>query len=275
MELTKEEARKREKSLEGQLLWELQHGFELSPRESELIVDTVRLYYGEGEGICSGRMETWVICREGSVGKAIEDLPKVPVVVSLDGGMEDLEAYRAYGYAGLRRQRLLRISEEIVDQGGIATQEDLSRILGVSLRTVRRDVAYLRGCGITVVTRGVYSDIGPTVSHKVTIVEMYLSGFVYTEICRRTRHSAKAVKRYVETFIRVVALYTKGIQDHGEVGRYVGISERLASEYLELYFKVRQHKGCGKRIEELLGQLSSRARYSEAGKKNGSWGGGQ
>jgi hypothetical protein len=104
------------------------------------------------------------------------------------------------------------------------------------------------------------------VSHKVVIVEMFLSGFVYTEICRKTQHSAKAVKRYVQTFGRVVALYERGLKEAAEIARYAGISERLATEYLELYSKQRQKPGCRERIKDLLAQLPSRPTYPGADK---------
>lgn len=250
-----------EKSLDGQFLWELQSGFELSPRESSLIVETVHLYYRQSPEARSGRVSLWVVSLDASVGKPLQELPKVQVWVTLDAGQDDLEAYERYGHAGLRRQKLLRISEEVVEQGGIPTQEDLARLLGTSVRTIKRDIAYLRKQGLRVVTRGVYSDIGPSVSHKVVIVEMFLSGFVYTEICRKTRHSARAVKRYVNTFGRVVALYERGVQEAEEIAHYVGISARLAAEYLELYFQVRSKSGCRGRIEELLERLSSRRSY--------------
>lgn len=254
------------KSRDGQFLWELQHGFQLSPRESGLILETARLYYSQAPASQSGRVSLWVVARDASVGKPLDALPRIEVWVTLDGGQEDLEAYELYGHAGLRRQKLLRITEEIVEQGGIATQEDLARLLGSSIRTVRRDIAYLRKQGLPVLTRGVYSDIGPSVSHKVVIVEMFLSGFVYTEICRQTRHSAKAVKRYVSTFGRVVALYEHGVKAADEIAHYVGISARLASEYLELYFSVREKTGCQARIKELLQQLASRPNYPGADK---------
>lgn len=261
MEIVEQQERLKEKSIEGQLLWELQHGFELSPRESELIADKVRLYYSGKPDVRTGRVSLWVVKRDASVGKPLSDLPKIEVVVTLDGGFEDIETYRLYGNMGLRRQKLLRISEEIVDQGGIATQEDLKRLLGTSLRTIRRDIAYLRKQGIRVLTRGFYSDIGPSSSHKVVIVEMFLSGFVYSEICRRTRHSAKAVKRYVEMFTRVVALYNRGIKKLEEVAHYAGISGRLATEYLDLYFRIVKEAGCAERIQELLARRSSRPDY--------------
>jgi len=260
-----EENRHGQKCYEGQLLWELQNGFELSPRESELIVDTVRLYYlGTHEDI-RGKLNVYVVRKDSSVGKPISELPKIEVSITLDGGLEDLEVYRRFGHSGLRRQKILRITEEILDQGGLATQEDIANILGTSVRTVRRDIGFLRKQGIQVITRGVYSDIGPSTSHKVIIVEMYLSGFVYTEICRRTRHSLKAVKRYVNTFVRVVTLYEKGIRASEELSKYVGISERLASEYLELYFKVGKKPGCEARIKDIMAQLSSRKDLKKSG----------
>lgn len=261
MEQLDERDRLHNKSLDGQFLWELQRGFELSPRESSLILDVVRLYYCQSPESRNGRVSLWVVALDAGVGKPLTELPKVQVWVTLDAGQEDMEAYASYGHEGLRRQKVLRISEEIVEQGGIATQEDLARLLGTSLRTIKRDMAYLRKQGLRVLTRGVYADIGPSASHKVVIVEMFLSGFVYTEICRQTRHSAKAVKRYVNTFGRVVALYERGIREAEEIAHYVGISRRLVSEYLELYFRACEKPACRGRIEELLERLSSRRSY--------------
>lgn len=251
------------KSLDGQFLWELQNGFELSPRESRLILETISVYYSQSPQSRAGRVSLWVVERGASVGKALESVLKVQVWVTLDGGDEDLEIYRRYGQLGLRRQRLLRVNDEIIEQEGLATQSDLARLLGTSVRTIKRDIAYFRDHGITVLTRGSYSDIGPGVSHKRIIVEMYLTGMVYTEICRRMRHSARAVKRYVSTFARVVSLYEQGIKEIGEIGYYVGISSRLAGEYVELYIHFKGKSHYRSRIEDLLLQLSSRPGYGE------------
>lgn len=255
-----------DKSLDGQLLWELQNGFELSPRASQGVLETVKLLYSERPETQSGKVSLRVVKRDASVGKPLDELEKIEVWVTLHAGQEDLETYAEYGHAGLRRQKILRITEEILDQHGVATQEDLARLLGTSIRTVRRDIAYLLKQGQRVVTRGVYSDIGPSVSHKVVIVEMFLSGFVYTEICWKTQHSPKAVKRYVQTFGRVVALYERGLKEAAEIARYAGISERLANEYLELYAKQGQKPGCQERLKELLEQLPSRPTYPGADK---------
>ena len=72
--------------------------------------------------------------------------------------------------------------------------------------------------------------------------------------------------RYVSNLGRVVALYERGVKAADEIARYVGISARLASEYLELYFSVRENTGCRARIKELLQQLASRPNYPGADK---------
>jgi len=255
-----------DKSRDGQLLWELQNGFELSPRASQGILDAVKLLYSERAAEKTGRVSLWVVKRDAPVGKPLQELEKVEVWVTLHAGQEDLETYKQYGHAGLRRQKVLRMSEEILDQNGEPTQEDLARLLGTSVRTIRRDIAYLLKQGLRVITRGVYSDIGPSVSHKVVIVEMFLNGFVYSEICRKTQHSAKAVKRYVNTFGRVVRLYERGVKEAEEIAKYAGLSTRLVNEYLALYSKLGQKTGCQQRIQDLLEQLSSRPTYPGADK---------
>jgi len=62
-----------------------------------------------------------------------------------------------------------------------------------------------------------------------------------------------------------VTLYEKGIRASEELSKYVGISERLASEYLELYFKVGKKPGCEARIKDIMAQLSSRKDLKKSG----------
>jgi hypothetical protein len=168
--------------------------------------------------------------------------------------MEDLEVLRRFGGDALRRFRLLRMTEEAIDQGGVLTQEDLSRLLQAGVRTIRRDVALLRAEGHWVATRGAMKEIGRGQSHKAKIVDMYLRRMTYSEIVRRARHAPSSVKRYVDAFGRVVVLWEKGLRDPGEIAFIVGMSERLAREYLELRerYDTPEHRD---RIEEIARQV--------------------
>jgi len=226
-----------EKTAERQFLYEMEEDFELAPAASRAVLETAQqvllpsLSLGE---VREGQMRVTVVSDHEPSGKPLSAMKKVSVVVTVDSGMEDLEVQRRFGVEGLRRVRLLRMSEEAVDQGGVLTQEDLARLLQTGVRTIRRDVVLLRGAGHWVPTRGVVQEIGRGQSHKAKIVEMYLQRMTYSEIVRKARHAPGSVKRYVETFGRVVVLWEKGVRDLGEIAYVVGVSPRLAREYLVL-----------------------------------------
>jgi hypothetical protein len=61
MESTGETNRSQIKSLDGQFIWELENGFELSPRESELMLETVHQYYCQDKDFRRGRVSVWVL----------------------------------------------------------------------------------------------------------------------------------------------------------------------------------------------------------------------
>ena len=246
-----------EKTVERQFLSELESDFELAPATSRALLESAQQvlfpFVGEGE-VGEGQMRVTVVSVNEPSGKPLSAMKKVGVVVTVDGGMVDLEVQKRHGLSGLRRSRLLRMTEESVDQGGVLTQEDLARLLQVGVRTIRRDVDSLRSEGYWVPTRGTVKEIGRGQSHKAKIVEMYLQRMTYSEIVRRSRHAPGSVKRYVETFGRVVVLWEKGIRKAGEVGYLVGISERLAGEYLDLrrHYDRPAHRD---RLEEIAKQV--------------------
>jgi hypothetical protein len=248
-----------QKGFDAQFLWELEYGYELSPRESRGILEAVKLIFSQDSGFEAGKVQLWVVSKDEGAGKPLSELRKISVWVTLDGGKEDVEVHRKYGAIGLRRFRILRVTEEVVDQGGVSTQEDLARLFQASVRTIRRDIAVLRSQGYEVLTRGMYRGIGPGVSHKMLIVRQHLEGLTYTEICRKTRHSSGAVKRYVRTFGRVVSLIRRGISQLKEIAFYVGISERLAREYVALYEQFQGDGVSADRIEELVAQVGVHA----------------
>ena len=177
-----------------------------------------------------------VLTKDASAGKPLSQLKKVEITLTSDAGEEDLDVLSKYGRVALREARILRLMEEALDQEGILTQEDLSRILKVDVRTIKRDIAHLRKQGYLVHTRGQIKGIGRGKSHKVAIIELYLQRYTYTEISWRTRHSPFAIKRYLTTFSRMINLKRKGVVPE-EIAFLLGISSHLTEEYLRLYQK--------------------------------------
>jgi len=147
--------------------------------------------------------------------------------------LEDIN-YASKGIEELNKQRIVRITNEAFDQGALLTQTDLSMLLGESPRTIGRRIKELQDENIIVPTRGSRMDIGPGVSHKTKIVEMYVHGYNYTDIKRLTRHSSESITRYLKDFSRVMVLHEKG-HTPKEIRIITDHSEKLVKEYLELY----------------------------------------
>jgi len=168
----------------------------------------------------------------------------------VDGGREDVEYQARHGRTALRGMRLLRIIEEGIDQGVVFSEEDLGRVLGVSVRTVKRDVHQLRKDGCEVQSRGYYEGIGRAISHKARIVEFYLQGKTYAEIENRMRHTMQSIKRYVEMFGRVVYAIRGRKLSRGERSYVLGISEPLLAEYEKLYRQAK--KKYREKLEEIV-----------------------
>jgi biotin operon repressor len=229
--------RLREKHAEGLLLWELEHGFEMSPKQSVLVFETAKGILLEHHQMERGKVAVVGVVMGQSAGKRMSEAKKKEVVVTLDGGVEDLEYFGRHGRKQLRRMILLRIIDEGLEQGVVFSEEDLGKLLSTSSRTVKRDVHVLRAEGCEVQTRGYYEGIGRAISHKRLIVEYYLRGMTFAEIETRSRHTPQAIKRYVETFARVAFVLGRRQIRPRERGYLLGISPSLLSEYQELFRK--------------------------------------
>ncbi|MBM4042549.1 MAG: DUF1670 domain-containing protein, partial [Planctomycetes bacterium] len=99
--------------------------------------------------------------------------------------------------AGLSPREAEMLVEEARAQEGLLSQEDLARLLGCGVRTIRRDVRELRlRGGIHLATRGQEKDIGRTLTHKPLIIrKLFLEGKSVEAVCRQTHHSPEAVHR--------------------------------------------------------------------------------
>ncbi|NBD34443.1 MAG: DUF1670 domain-containing protein [Chloroflexi bacterium] len=229
------------KTLDQRFRHELETGFEMAPRVAQGILETAKHVFNldavsgtQNSRLRPGQIRQVIAAAEAPHGRSLRETEMVEVTWTIDAGAEDLAVLSAHGQQALRQVRILRLIDEALDQGGEPTQEDLGKALGVTARTIRSDVAALRAEGYQVATRGKLRGVGRGQTHKVIIVEYYLKRCTYTEIQRRTRHSVTAIKRYIQTFGRVVMLKRKGLSG-SEIAFAVGISERLAEEYRALY----------------------------------------
>ena len=252
----KELHRNQIKSIDGKFLHELQNSFELSPKLSEQILLTAKDYLQREEALPEGQIEVTVIGIKERSGKMLEDMEKCRVRLTIDSGYEDICSLKEYGRRGLRQIRIQRISEEAIDQSGVLSQEDLARHLGCSVRTIKRDIREIKSCGIEVITRGVLHNIGRGQTHKSKIIGMYLEGLTYSEIKRKTRHSVGAIKRYIESFVKVLLAQRRGIIRYRDISAVTGLSENLVKQYQELIRESKKNITRKETLEDLIGRYT-------------------
>ena len=264
MKLTRRYLDRRQiKSSEGEFIWELENSYELSPKLSSLILLTAKECLLRDYTLREGEIEVTAIEIEQRAGKTIEKMEKKKVRLTIDNTIEDIEVLKAFGRIRLREIKIQRITQEAIEQRSVLSQEDLAKYLGCTLRTIQRAIKQIRGRGIEVVTRGYLHNIGRGQTHKVKIIGMHLDGKTYSEIKLKTRHSVGAIKRYLESFTKVLMAQSRGIYRIKDISGVTGISETLVKQYSQLITESKKDKT----RKENLKLLVERRGYREGIKK--------
>jgi len=245
------------KTPEASFLHVLESEFSLSPREAQEVVSTAREVLGldrPSEQVRPGQVRVVVASLKAPFGPPLSETARVEVTLTLDAGPEDVEVQAKQGREGLRQGRILRVLEEALEQGGTLTEEDLARVLHVTRRTIERDVQVLRGEGHLIQTRGHIKGVGRGQTHKVRIIELWLDREGYDKIAQWVHHSPQSIKRYINAFLRIVALYRQGTAA-AEIAFLVGASQKLVRDYVAVYEQVQAQPHRLEKLEEELARV--------------------
>ena len=243
--------RLKSKDARDAIIQKLSEDFNLTQVIAEAYFKQFSLYFEEHANVSlsTGQIAYEAVAAHEPAGKHIRLTRKVTVRLKLIDFNSDLEALANYGLAGLRRHRLARLTKETYDQNALLSYEDLAMILTTSPSTVRRDVQHMRRQGKFIMTRGTKHDMGPGLSHKTIIVDLYFKGYTFSEIERQTNHSETSVKRYLMDFVQVASLYQQKFTKN-QIRLIAKKSDRLVREYIGLYDTYQQQDN--ERLTELL-----------------------
>ena len=239
------------KNARNAIIQKLANDFNLTPIIAEAYYQQFATYFQEHANISlsSGEIAYEAVSAEEPAGKHIRLTRKVTVRLKLIDLNTDLEALANFGLAGIRRHRLARITRQAYDQGALLNYEDLAMILTSSPSTIKRDIALLRQQGMFIITRGTKLDMGPGLSHKTVIIDLYFKGYTFSEIERKTNHSETSVKRYLADFIEIAMLVKDGFSKN-QIRLIAKKSDRIVREYSDLYHSYQQQDN--QRLTELL-----------------------
>lgn len=242
------------KTPEQRFLHTLEAEFHYAPREAQAVLEEAQsCLLGTSDHLRPGQIRVVLTKREAGHGRALRETATTEVVWTIDAGLEDRQVQGAHNAIALRRVRIQRLLDEALAQGAAAVQEDLAQALQVLVRTIKRDFAALQAQGIFLPTRGKLHGIGRGQTHKAQIVRRWLGGETYDQIQLHTRHALSSIKRYIQTFVRVVHLHRQGFSD-SQIAQLLGISEALVQEYLAVYHD-NDTPQCRQRLAEQLQRL--------------------
>jgi Mn-dependent DtxR family transcriptional regulator len=214
---------------------------------------------------------TWtVVAVDEPAGKPIKHCDTKDVHLSVSH-RDDANIMHQHGTVALRMARILRMTWEAYEQGGLLSYEDLSVIMGVDMSTIKRLVKQLRQQAFDVPTRGRIKDMGREPSHKVQICRMLCRGYTYTEISASTGHQESSIERYAIDFGKVIALRDRGAS-FTDIRIICDMPKGLVRAYMELYDEhnndeFRQHLDKLKLRFEACGHIPGPGQYPPKKKK--------
>jgi len=239
------------KSLDSQFVNEMVTGLNCSPFEAEAIVEKVHEIYTPlletSQGLKPGQIQMTVIDASVAPNVPLIKAKQRLVTLTLHAGQEDIETRKNGSVPELRQKRLCRMCQEAFQQGGLLTLEDLANLFNCGVRTLVNDLAALRKKDIVPALRSTTKDMGRAITHRKLIITLWLQGFEYSEIARKTSHSIDSVANYVDKFKRCAALFASGFDVH-TVALMVKLSTPLTQELQRIH---KDLKGVPHRLREL------------------------
>ena len=136
------------------------------------------------------------------------------------------------------QQQIARVTSEAYLQGGLLSQLDLQMFFYRSYGIISKQIVeYEEKHKVILPTPGTIKDAGRRFTHKRIVISLYLEGYLSKDIAVKTHHSGIAVDRYIDGFLRVMALHLYSVPPE-VMSRTLKFSVNLVNEYISI---VKEH----------------------------------
>jgi len=136
------------------------------------------------------------------------------------------------------QQQIARVTSEAYLQGGLLSQLDLQMFFYRSHGIISKQIVeYEEKHKVILPTPGTIKDAGRRFTHKRIVISLYLEGYLSKDIAVKTHHSGIAVDRYIDGFLRVMALHLYSVPPE-VMSRTLKFSVNLVNEYISI---VKEH----------------------------------
>jgi hypothetical protein len=202
------------------------------------IVEMVHRFFPATSHLRQGQT-TWISVAKNEVssyGKSITETRMVPVIVTLLAEDEAKQRRDGKRLRDIKREAVARACLEIDEQGGCVTASELALMFKTTPTTVGKYIAHWETEHKQLLPRrGTIHDMGPTLTHKKEICRLlFIEGKTVSEVVNLTKHSTRAIDRYITNFRQVFTCKTKGLTIQ-ETAHATKLSQRLVEEYHRLF----------------------------------------
>ncbi len=231
-------------------------GTNCSQFESRIITDHALEHFKIGQhsvnaALQPGQMIWQAISANEPPGKKLSKCIFNRIVLTVHDLDSDRQVHREHNASVKRAQQILRMTQEAYDQDTLLTVEDLGELLDCNERTIRNDIKkHQKEHGIIVPTRGNKCDIGPGITHREKIVELYIKGNDTVYIARQMKHSLKAVESYTQSFCRILFCQNQ-VNDVFQTALLTGRSVSLVNRCLDIRDKYKAKEEFKSRVNDI------------------------
>jgi hypothetical protein len=180
---------------------------------------------------------TWVTTSSDNpkpkLGQRVEDYKSVRISIPLISEV-DLNMLKNMSSIERDKAKIVRLINSAYEQGGLLTIEELALILNRSTLSISKRIKeYQEEHQVMLPIKGNKLDMGPGVTHKRIILELYEKKIAPPDIARQVNHSQEAVDRYIKDYERIKFLARRGL-DVTEISHLVGRGKRVIKQHLEI-----------------------------------------
>jgi Protein of unknown function (DUF1670) len=159
----------------------------------------------------------------------------VPVILTLIDSSDIEELAQGSRMPHIAQKAIARITEEAYRQGALLSMRDIGLLVWRSnacITNLRQ--AWETRQQTTLPHLGNLQDFGTCISHKTSIIrKVVYEGKDPRRVCDETKHSQRAVDRYLKDFYRVKTCHQHN-PDLEFITRTTGLSKHLVRQYVEI-----------------------------------------
>lgn len=187
------------------------------------------------------------------------DSPKcrlIPVILTLVDSSDAEQLARGVSMSVIAQQSIARICQEAFEQGALLSMRDIGLLVwrtNAAISLIREK--WETDQQTTLPHVGTIQDFGTCITHKTVIVrKVVYEGKDPRRVADETKHSQRAVDRYLKDFHRVRTCYER-IPDIEFVARTTGMSKHLISQYVSI---IKENEKTSANPGEEVGPISAK-----------------